>query len=282
MNQRASRMLRTVREYFGLLYFAGSGFTKSAHEKIPVFVLGCQRSGTSMILKILEHYPECLVCHEGNSFLYNSSYRIRYDIRIKYAIEKSDKKIIVFKPLNDMQHTDRFFNLHTKVKAIWIYRNYHDVANSAVEKWGHSHKNIMNSISKGNFKEHPGHITYQERMKPETLEQVKMVFKKNMSYEDGAALLWYVRNKIYFDLSLDKDHRVLLIKYEDLVANPIQHFKTIFDFISCPFNKEYVKDIHDSSVKKRPWPIIDFKIKCLCDEITGRLSNQYDFQIGNL
>ncbi len=275
-------MLRTVKEYLGLLHFAGSGFTKSAHEKIPVFVLGCQRSGTTMILKTLQYSPECCVYHEGNSLAYNSSYRIRHDIKIKHLIEKSDKKIIVFKPLNDTQHADRFFNLHTKVKVIWIYRNYHDVANSAVKKWGHIHKNIMNSISKEDFKKHPGHVTLSERMESETLEQVKMVFKENISYEDGAALLWYVRNKIYFDLSLDKDHRVLLVKYEDLVVNPIQHFKTIFGFISCPFNKEYINDIHDSSVEKRNSPVFDFKVKGLCDEITNRLSKQYDFQMGNL
>ena len=269
-------MLRTLKEYSSLLCFIvkKSFGLASDPEKIPVFVVGLQRSGTTMILRTFEHSSECRVYQEWNQLAYKRAHRLRHDIKIKHLIEKSDKKIVVFKPLNDTQNADRFFYLQKNTKVIWVYRNYYDVANSAKKKWGTIHKNIMTSLCKGSL-EHPRHHTYKERITPETLEQVKIVFKEDMSDEDGAALLWYVRNSIYFDLNLDKEDRVLLVKYEDLVTDPIQHFKTIFDFILCPFTEEYVKDIHNSSIKREHQPVFDSKVKCLCDEMTNRLNNQY-------
>ena len=42
----------------------------------------------------------------------------------------------VFKPLNDAQYALDQLNLHSRSRGIWMYRNYADVANSCVIRWG--------------------------------------------------------------------------------------------------------------------------------------------------
>lgn len=270
-----SRRLKLIQQYLRILQFVHSDI-----PKIPLFVLGCHRSGTTMLLNVMQRYPECSVYHEGNKIAYKN-FRIKSDNIIKRLIKMSDKKIVVFKPLNDVQHTDRFLKFNENVKAIWIYRNYDDVVKSAVTKWGAAHKDIMIGISQG-YKRHPGQDAIRERMTPEMLRLVKRICNENMTFEDGAALLWYARNLIYFKLALHKDHRVLLVKYEDLVKNPIHHFERIFDFLFCPFNKEYINGIHALSVRKTPLPIIDTKIKLLLTEMMDRLDEQYLVSLKNV
>ncbi len=120
-------------------------------------------------------------------------------------------------------------------------------------------------------------------MKPETLELLDKVCNEEMSYEDGAALVWYVRNLMYFDLRLHKDHRVLLVNNDDLFINPVQHLKRIFGFISCPFDKDYANDILTLSTRKPPSSIIiDPRIEHLCQEMMYRLNEQYKLKMDNL
>ena len=56
-----------MKEDFGLLSMNNSKLTESDLMKIPVFVLACQRSGTTMLLKVFEKCPEYGTCkgHEG-------------------------------------------------------------------------------------------------------------------------------------------------------------------------------------------------------------------------
>ena len=46
--------------------------------------------------------------------------------------------------------------------------------------------------------------------------------------------MWYLRNDLFFDLHADTRPDVLLVLYEDLVANPQQHVPRVFNFIGMP------------------------------------------------
>ncbi|GBD98065.1 sulfotransferase domain protein [bacterium BMS3Abin07] len=275
---RINRVLRTYfksfQEYIEHLLLSGSYY-----EKIPVSVVGVQRSGTTMLLNILQHSPECSVYHEGNKEAYDN-FRIKPDNKIKRLIKMNKKRIIIIKPINDLQYTDRFLEIHHNAKAVWIYRDYHDVINSAVKKWGEAQKNMMLGISKGYIK-HPGQNALSERMTSETLRLVRKIANEKMSSADGAALLWYIRNLLYFDLNLHENRRVLIVKYEDLINMSLQRVERIFNFISCTFNEVYTYEIFTSSVRKTPAPIINLEIEILCKELMDRLNEHYLFQRSN-
>ena len=233
----------------------------SARElaKTPLFVVGCQRSGTTMLLQIMDKSPYCSIFHESDRFAYEKT-RIRSDQRIRAIIRRSPTPVPVFKPINDSQHADRFLAMHPHAKCVWLFRNYFDVVNSAVSKWKSAQKTIMNGIARGQG-QHPDYAAINDRMSPQTRQLIQNLSSEDMSSEDGAALLWYVRNRIYFDLDLASQSRVLLVKYEDLVTSPELEFKRIFAHAGCPFEAVYTQSVHLSSVGKKPAPPISNEIK---------------------
>jgi hypothetical protein len=248
-------------------------------QRSTVFVVGCQRSGTTMLLNVLAKSAECQVYHEGKNSPAYDDCRLRSSTTVKHLIQKSSKPTVVFKPVLDSQHTDRLLDLYPNAKAIWMYRDYRDVVNSSVKKWQRDHKYIVCGIA--GIRRDPEHHqdAIRERMSERTVNLVKKLCNPGMSPEDGAALLWYVRNLIYFDLALEKDPRVLLVRYEDLVTKPQEYFSRIFDFIGCGFDQRYVGGIFDTSVKRNAASAINEGIELHCREMVQRLDHQYSFEL---
>jgi hypothetical protein len=254
-------------------YLLQPPWVNSIHSKIPIFVVGCQRSGTTMLLNILERSPQCRVYQEGNSRAF-FNYRLQgYDI-IRRQMHFAKEQILVFKPLNDLQHTDHLLNVHSNAKAIWIFRQYKDVISSAVRKWQSAQKHIVVGIGK-ETQTHSGQTAVREGISPDVLNLLKALCTDNISSYDGAALLWYVQNSKFFSLNLHEDHRVLLVNYEDLVTNPKEHFERIFDFIGCRFSIHYIHDVYDSSIGNSALIAINPTIASHCEQMMNRLNETY-------
>jgi hypothetical protein len=249
-------------------------------QRSPVFVVGSQRSGTTMLLNVLGKSAKCRIYHESNNSPAYDYCRLRSNETVKSLIQNSYQPIVVFKPVLDSQHTDQLLDLCPNAKAIWMYRDYRDVVNSAVKKWQGDQKDIMYGIAAG-IQRDPKHHQYaiSDRMSDQTVSFVKKLCHPGMSPEDGAALFWYVRNLIYFDLGLEKDPRVLLVRYEDLVTKPQEYFSRILDFIGCPFDQKYVGDIRDTSVNKNAAPTINEDVERHCREMAQRLDHQYSVEL---
>jgi len=271
--QKAMRWMKPADKHFRF-----SNFTNSDEVKRPIFVVGCQRSGTTMLVGTLGRSPEISTYHEGHKRAFDDDYRLKSDDVVKRLIYESRKPIVIFKPINDSQHADHLLKSHAHAKAIWIFRVYQDVINSAVRKWREGQKKIIYGISKGYYKR-PAHMAIGERIAPETHDLIKHLCRKDLSSQDGAALIWYLRNLIYFDLDLQNNNRVLLCKYEDLVTGPKEHFRRVFDFVGCDFSPKYVEEIHARSVRQNDLPTIDPEIKSLCESLRDRLERQYALAI---
>jgi hypothetical protein len=237
-----------------------------------------------MLENVLEQPPELSVYGEGNrkAMKVDAYYRFRDERTIKKLISRDRNRFIMFRPLNDAQHADRHLMLHPNSKAIWIYRRYPDTINSAVKKWGEHQKNIImwikNEADKENFapkEEHLPYSIYAERMHPETLAVIKKLAFDGLTDEEGAALVWYIRNQIYFDLHLQHDNRVLLVKYEDFVTEPELNLKRIFEFIGFKTQKNYADDIFSSSIGKNPAPALNSEIENICRNMMERLDGLY-------
>ena len=53
--------------------------TGFARPTTPLFIWGCHRSGTTMLLRLMKHSPECTVYHENNERAMREHSRIRDD-----------------------------------------------------------------------------------------------------------------------------------------------------------------------------------------------------------
>jgi hypothetical protein len=233
----------------------------------PVFVLGAQRSGTTMLIDTLRLSPEVWVHPEKSNIAYRA-FRLRSPETIRRLTALTPATAVIFKPLCDAHLADRILEEHPRGRGIWMYRRWADVANSAVAKWGTHHKEVMDAIRSGALQE----LGWRgERLPQDLIDQVVAVTDQDSSAETGAALQWYLRNSFYFLLGLDKEPRVMLQAYEPLVEHPAEVFPALFDFIGVPFHAQYIEDVAPTSVGLRPAPSVDPRVARLCDALTERL-----------
>jgi hypothetical protein len=246
-------------------------------NKLILWIIACNRAGKTTVLNVLKNNPGTLIYNEGSEFAYHD-YRIKPRTEIAQLIADTDEDLIVFELANDLQYADAFLNLYPNSRALWIFRNYRGVVRDAVAKWGTAQKDMIVGIGQG-IRKHPGQQAIAEQMGPDTLSLVRAYSSMEISAEDGAALLWYTRNQLYFQLGLDKDPRVLLVNYEQLAATPREQGKRIFDFIACPFRPAYVRDIDASHIVKTPVLGLNPEIGALCDQLLQRLTETYTAQL---
>jgi hypothetical protein len=241
----------------------------SRRPKVPLFVVGCQRSGTTMVLRVLSRARDCRVYHEDNREAFDAEFRLRDDATILRLIEESPEPVVVFKPLVDSHRTSRLLELHPNARAVWLYRHYRDVAGSAVRKWGDDFRDATWGFASGEAE------TLDQRILSEHVTGGTAALLRTLcegaepTPANGAALYWYLRNVLYFDLQ--DDPRVLLIKYRDVVTNPERSFGRIRAFAGGGSSGEGLDTVRADSLGKHAGLRLDRAIEERCEGLLGSL-----------
>ena len=242
-------------------------------HKLPVFIVGCNRSGTNMVCGAIGKSPHGWDYKESEFSLAFNAYYLRADWIIERLIRHTPAPLVGFGSILDSQFTDQLLARFHGAKAIWIYRRYADVANScARQKWGGHLKNLVRWVAQGELERlgARGH-----RITADTVDLFARLFREDFSNEDCACLYWYLRNHLFFDINLPADPRVLLVQYEDAVMHKERSLRRIFDFLGFPYDPCVLDGIFASSVGKDPWPGTDPAIRQRCDDLQSRLDLQY-------
>jgi hypothetical protein len=236
--------------------------------RTPVFVVGCQRSGTNMVMWTLERSPEVWAYHEHRLSAAFRDYRLRPTPVIERLIRKSPAPLVAFKPICDSHLTDRLLERHAGSRAIWIYRHFGDVANSAARNFGDHVRDILRWIVQGDS----DWLGWRgERLAPDAVDLVREVYRDDLSLEEAGAVFWYLRNRFFFDLGLERDPRVLLVRYEDLVSGSQAPFQRIFDFAGGQLDPAWLADLFASSIGKHRFPDVQPRVEAACRELAARL-----------
>lgn len=254
------------------------GRNSAGANKKAIFIVGCQRSGTTMFIRVLNHCAQIEVYGEGNKAAFGEGSRVRSEATLRSLIHNSRKPIVVFKPINDSQNTDRLLQINPNAKAVWIYRHFHDVVNSMVRLWGDVQKTSVHRIATGTYKG-PGGQALGERISATNLTLARKLDERGLSPNDAAAFIWFLRNSIYFDLKLDVNSDVLLCNYEDMITRPEWYFERVFYFIGGEFSPTYVADILSPSINKKDAPVLDPQVAGLCEGLMKRIDEQHRLQL---
>lgn len=232
-----------------------------------VFVVGNQRSGTTMLLSKLNRHFWIDVLHERSNAM--TEWKMRQFSDIDSIIEQSNAKVCIFKPLEDSHRVNEMLEYFFGSKAIFIYRHYSDVINSSMKLgWGNHLKIYIQNINDGIEFKYSGPLN----LTTQNVQLVRNLYHDNLSEESCAALIWYLRNTIYFDCNLSDNPAVLLIQYEKVITNPKEEMNRIMNFINLPPSKAVLYDISPKSIKKEPAPYVEEKIKEICDAMFERLA----------
>ncbi len=260
------------------VFLSGKNLLQNLKEADPnkkvLFVVGCQRSGTNMILEIFERDLNAKVYGEFSKLSDKDEYKIRLNPlpEVKEEIEKDKVGLIVLKPLVESHRVEELLDYFKGSKAIWAFRNYKDVASSNLRHFGINNGiKDLTPIYENNKSDWRG-AGASEKVR----ELVSKYFSKDMNPYDAAVLFWYVRNEIFFEHKLYENPNIMMVRYEDLVTNPEKMMKKIYSFIEKEFPGNHIfAKVHSSSLGKGKEINISPEIKELAEEMTERLMNMY-------
>ena len=239
-------------------------FKLSDLEKQTVLVSGMQRSGTNMLMKVLDYSLQTDVYHETDVRAFDN-FEMRNIKVIRRLLDSCKAPLFIIKSLCELQNISQLMNEFQPAKTIWIVRNYDDVSNSVLASFK---KNIVSRIVR---------VVKQETdewlaagMSQQTKQHLEHCVHLGMNEVSAAAAQWYFRNILFFEQNLHDDDNVLLVSYEQLVSQPVKEVKRICQFLGITFSQRMSDDIFSASISRRKKPNIDPEVRGLCEQLMAR------------
>jgi Sulfotransferase domain len=241
-----------------------------AAERRTILVLGCQRSGTTLMLEVFDEDVRTLSFAEFSAIsgVGDGGIRLRPLPEVKGLIERHRAPITVLKPLVESQHAPRLLDGLPNARAVWMFRGFESVAVSNVTYFGLGNpaRDLRLLLTndppnwRGEFVPDDVRTALEERYAPD------------MSPYDAAALFWWARNRIFFDLGLNKRPDVFLCEYEALVVAPRQVIGSIYELCGVePPARDTTRRIHSESRNRGDSSVIGPEVRTLCEELHERL-----------
>lgn len=237
---------------------------RPAQPRRHVFVAGMQRSGTNMLMDLIERSTHTDVYHERDPRAFDN-YMMRELPVIDALAERSRAPHFVIKCLCELDRLPSLMDHFTPSKALWIVREYRDAVNSALVSFGHF-KQQIERVAKGQAEGE----WFAGGMSAGTQSLVRELWHPDMNEASAAALIWYFRNLLFFQMGLDRNPDVRLLSYEALVTSPVEQCEQVFGFLGLPFSTFITRKVFASSISKKAPPPIDPGVARLCDELTQR------------
>lgn len=199
-----------------------------------------------------------------------SGYQLKSDDVIRSLVTKGNHRCVVFKPLCDSHrvvHLLEGLGTPSPGRAIWIYRSLEGRVRSTVAIWPENNLRVLRAIAEGRGDD----LWEAGGLSAESLDLIRSFDYAELSRESAAALLWYVRNALFFDLGLELRSDVLLVSYERVLAEPARSMRSLCEFLSLPLDGRMA-----GVIEQRPPPSarsleIDARIRAQCAELERRL-----------
>ena len=232
-----------------------------------VFVVGCQRSGTSMMLNTLSRASSTWTFGENHPAIAHR-YRLRSSPWIRFVTKAIPARCVVYKPLCDTQWTDRLLSEHHSARALWMYRRPDDVSRSSQIKWADHQRDVLRRIHVRDWQA----LRWRgERLSDEVLAAVDAHYDPEMTLESASVLYWWLRNRLFFELKLDQDRRVRPVRYEPLVQDPARSFESVFGFLGLSFDARFIEHVHAKSVQSGVSQAVDPAISDMAQALLTQL-----------
>lgn len=250
-------------------------------ESTPVFLVGNGRSGTSMLVFHLTRSWCIQLYNEDNPAAFDKWF-LRDFKTIDQLLEGSAAPIVLLKPIKDTYQVRNLQAYYPNSKVLFSFRHFDDVINSSVKRFyidfggkvGKKVEEITPPVDRwmaDDFAEY--HLATPPQ---KTKDFIRSIWREDLNLESKIACHWLFVNSLFFDLGLDSDPSVKIVKYESLVSHPKEQFSAICHFLDIPFDQEMVADVFASSINKKASPDLDDTIREACDELWQRLSQFAD------
>jgi hypothetical protein len=267
LRRTRTRLLHALGEGRRLLAGAAPG------PRAVLLVIGCQRSGTTLMTDLLARDPAAKVYPEHSAI----SSRDRHGLRlapipaVAARLARSRFPLVVMKPLVESQNARALLDGLPRARGLWMFRHYADVARSNLARFGEGNgiKNLR-SIARG-VADWRG-----EGASEEVSRRVREHFSETMNPSDAAALFWWARNALFFEQALDARDDVLTCRYEELVADSVRELRRVYAFSGCAFpDPASAAGVSSASVGRGRDLPLSSEVVALCEKMLARLESAH-------
>lgn len=233
-----------------------------------VHIIGCQRSGTTLLTELLDQDRRIRVFGELGELFDDVSrhHRLRDTNFVRRRLGRSGAALNVVKPLVESHRCPELIDLQEGGVGIWMFRHYRDVAASNLRRFG-----MRNGVDNLRPIVEGGDDWRAAGLAADTRSVVSSLFDERMAPLDAAALFWYCRNTLWFEAELPSNDRVRMCQYEQLVAEPDLVLAALYRWVGlCAPPTSAAELVHARSVGNGPNEIGD-EVRSLCDSMWERL-----------
>jgi hypothetical protein len=235
-------------------------------DAVPILVFGLQRSGTTMLIQVLQLNPHVYVFNETDKSKVFLHHMLRNDEVVRQTLQESRFPFVAYKPISDSHRADDLLKRYSKGWGIWMFRSFRDVANSTDRKWQNAERAIRIVCTGGS-----GGGWFQEGVTPESLSLLRSVYHESLSRQDCLCLVWWARNRLVVEGRLSTLPNLVLVDYNRLVKNKSLEFRHLFSRLGIPFREADIDAVHPGSINKHDMPPLDPTVESLCQELTSQL-----------
>lgn len=249
------------------------GFTRNTPERIPVFIAGLQRSGTTMLMGIFHLHPETEVFDDARDSRGYVDFRLRDRQILRQIIDDSRYRFPCFKIITDSHILPSILDGLPNPKVLWMYREPGPNAASRLAKFPNGTVSI-----RAMCENRPSRGWFAEGVSPSMACTLRALDRSRFTDFDYACLVWWVRNRLYFEMDLASDPRVRLLRYETLVAQPEPTLRALCEWTGMGWSQKSIRFVHARSMKKANLPRVDPQVESLCQDVLARLDAEQGAQ----
>lgn len=264
----------------------------STNNNIPFFILGRERSGTTLLRVNLNNHSQISVPPESPFiiYLYNKFYH-KNGININEFVDELQKELYLSLWKINWQQLKKELSSYDCLDyktACWHVLSQYGKSNIIGDK------NPINSLFPTKIKsiyQHAKFIWLIRDYRAQVNSMLKVNFEKKIV--SSLAYRWKAYNKNIEQFKHQNNNVVLMIKYEDLVSNPKENYTMICNFLNIDFEenmlntsfKDYVNKSHHTSLESKinishinEWQneLSPFQIKC-CEAIAGKYAEKHGY-----
>ena len=230
-----------------------------------VLVPGVQRSGTNLVMNVLERSWQTAVFHERDPRAFED-YVMRPLPTIRALYGRSRSQVFVLKALLESHRAAELLDGFPGSCGLWLVRDYRDMVNSHIVSWPGYREDLDKILAD------PKSAGFRGLgMTAETREILQAHYRADDSVASHVALFWWLRNRLLFDQGLERDRRMLVLSYEALVSRPAETVERICAHVGLAYAPRLHGMIHARSVQKRAAPGISDPVAALCAAMQERL-----------
>jgi sulfotransferase family protein len=205
----------------------------------------------------------------GPSYEHDLRWRWRPLDQVQDVFESLQAPLIIAKPIVESQRALELLSFFPRSKIIWAYRDYRDVAQSSIALFGadsslHNLRAVLDPKMRAHW--------FSQNLSDESRDLVRRFFDPGRPLADLKLLGWLVRNSLYFQLQLDRNPRVAISRYENLVRSPVVEMTRLYAFLGASFpGPQVCRHMHRDSLRKGRDAEVSADVEKLCRDLLERL-----------